>query len=132
MKQRIKRLLGSKNLLYLGIFYTLFITFLLLFPTIDAPKIGVPSFDKVGHVCVFGILVVIWLLFILLKTEGNRAKSIGVVLIVFFYGIIIEVLQELFFQSRTADGWDVLANSVGILLGWLIFQKIKKVFFLKS
>jgi len=44
----------------------------------------------------------------------------------FIYGIVIEVLQELFFESRTADIWDVVANSAGILLGWLIFRNIKK------
>jgi glycopeptide antibiotics resistance protein len=54
------------------------------------------------------------------------------VLIIFFYGIIIEASQGLFFESRTADGWDIIANSVGILLGWLIFQKIKKLFLLKN
>lgn len=130
--QDIKKKLRPKNLFYFGIFYTLFVTFLLLLPGIDVPQVAVPSFDKVGHVCVFAVLVLVWLLYVLLKTEKNRTRLFWVVLIVFFYGIIIEVLQGLFFQSRTADGWDVLANSAGILLGWLIFQKIKKVFFLKS
>ena len=132
MKQGIKKLLGPKNLLYLGIFYTLFVTFLLLFPAIEAPKIGVPSFDKIGHVCVFAILVMVWLLYAFLKSEAYRIRLFWVVLIVFFYGIVIEVLQGLFFQTRTAEGWDIVANSAGILLGWLIFQKIKKVFSPKS
>ena len=128
MMQGIKNLLGPKNLLYGGILYTLFVTFLLLYPAVDVPSVGVPFFDKLGHLCVFGVLVLIWLLFAAHKTKGKNKSVIWVVLFVFFYGIIIEVLQGLFLQSRTADGWDILANAAGILLGWLLFQKIKKVF----
>ncbi len=126
--QGIKNRLGPKNLLYGGILYTIFATFLLLYPAEDIPTVGVPSFDKLGHLCVFGVLVLIWLLFASHKTKGKNGSVIWVLLLVFFYGIVIEVLQGLFLQSRTADGWDILANAAGILLGWLIFQKIKKVF----
>ena len=132
MTQVTRKLLGAKSLKFIGITYTLFITFLLLFPTTNIPKIEVPAIDKLGHVTLFAILVVIWLLFILSKTEDAKITSIWVVLLAFFYGIIIEVLQGLFFVSRTADGWDIIANSAGILLGWLIFQKIRKLFVLKN
>ena len=132
MTQVTRKLLGAKSLKFIGITYTLFITFLLLFPTTNILKIEVPAIDKLGHVTLFAILVVIWLLFILSKTEDAKITSIWVVLLAFFYGIIIEVLQGLFFVSRTADGWDIIANSAGILLGWLIFQKIRKLFVLKN
>jgi len=132
MMQGTRKLLGAKSLKFIGITYTLFISFLLLFPTTNIPKIEVPYIDKLGHVTLFAILVIIWLLFVLSKTKGSKLTSIWVVLIAFFYGIIIEASQGLFFESRTADGWDIIANSVGILLGWLIFQKIKRLFILKN
>lgn len=132
MTQGTRKLLEAKSLRFIGITYTLFITFLLLFPTTNFPKVEVPSIDKLGHVILFSILVIIWLFFVLSKTEVGKLTSIWVVLIVFFYGIIIEASQGLFFESRTADVWDIIANSAGILLGWLIFQKIKKLFILKK
>ncbi len=132
MTQGTKKLLGAKSLRFIGITYTLFITFLLLFPITTFPKVDVPSIDKLGHVILFSILVIIWLLFVLSKTEVGKLTSIWVVLIAFFYGIIIEASQGLFFESRTADVWDIIANSAGILLGWLIFQKIRKLFILKN
>jgi len=124
--------LGAKSLRFIGISYTLFITFLLLFPITNFPKVEVPFIDKLGHVILFSILVIIWLLFVLSKTEVGKLTSIWVVLIAFFYGIIIEASQGLFFESRTADVWDIIANSAGILMGWLIFQKIRKLFILKK
>jgi VanZ family protein len=132
MTQGTRKLLGAKSLKFIGITYTLFITFLLLFPTTNIPEFEVPAIDKLGHVTLFAILVIIWLLFVLSKTKGGKLTSIWVVLIASFYGIIIEASQGLFFESRTADGWDIIANSAGILLGWLIFQKIKKLFLLKN
>lgn len=132
MTQGTRKLLGAKSLKFIGITYSLFITFLLLFPTTNIPKVEVPYIDKLGHVTLFAILVIIWLFFVLSKTGWDRLTSLWVVLIIFFYGIIIEASQGLFFESRTADGWDIIANSAGILLGWLIFQKIKKLFLLKN
>ena len=132
MTQDTRKLLGAKSLRFIGISYTLFITFLLLFPITNFPKVEVPFIDKLGHVILFSILVIIWLLFVLSKTEVGKLTSIWVVLIAFFYGIIIEASQGLFFESRTADVWDIIANSAGILLGWLIFQKIRKLFILKK
>ena len=132
MTQGTRKLLGAKSLKYIGITYSLFISFILLFPTTNIPKVEVPFIDKLGHVTLFAILIIIWLFFVLSKTGGNRLTSTWVVLIVFFYGIIIEALQGLFFESRTADGWDIIANSAGILLGWSIFQRIRKIFVLKN
>ena len=132
MTQGTRKLLGAKSLRFIGITYTLFITFLLLFPITNFPKVEVPSIDKLGHVILFSILVIIWLLFVLSKTKVGKLTSIWVVLVAFFYGIIIEASQELFFESRTADVWDIIANSAGILLGWLIFQKIRKLFVVKN
>lgn len=132
MTQGTRKLLGAKSLKYIGITYSLFISFILLFPTTNIPKVEVPFIDKLGHVTLFAILIIIWLFFVLSKTGGNRLTSTWVVLIVFFYGIIIEALQGLFFESRNADGWDIIANSAGILLGWSIFQRIRKIFVLKN
>ena len=41
-------------------------------------------------------------------------------ILAFIYGIIIEILQGELTTSRSADFKDVLANSVGILIGILL------------
>lgn len=121
-----KLLLRAKTLSFICVAYTLCITFLLLFPATNVPKIDVPSSDKIGHIILFTILVVLWTAFVFMKVKKVGMKVWWVLIGAFIYGIVIEALQGLFFISRTADIWDVVANSAGILFGWLIFQNIKK------
>ncbi|MEL6810421.1 MAG: VanZ family protein [Bacteroidota bacterium] len=132
MMQAIRKLLGPNTLKYGGIVYTSIITFLLLFPFTHMPKVDMPSFDKIGHVLIFVLLVLIWLLFDLLRTTSGRLRGFRILIFAFIYGIVIEVLQGMFFVSRTADVWDVVANTTGILLGWIVFNRVKKVFIPKN
>ena len=47
--------------------------------------------------------------------QNIKSKYLIVIALSFFYGIIIEVFQEIFTQSRKGDFYDVLANSAGII-----------------
>ena len=132
MMQGTKLRLRASLLKWICIAYSLGITVLLLFPATAAPKIDLPSFDKIGHLMVFTLLVILWGLFLYTKRAISKFKIYKVLVGAFIYGIVIEALQGLFIASRTADGWDLLANSIGILLGGIIFNQIKKVFVLKS
>lgn len=129
MIKRIKKLLGPSVFLFLGIFYTIFITVAFLTPTADyLPKIDfIIPLDKLIHVIIYIILVVIWLSYYFLKQYGNiDLKSfIKILFLCFIYGILIEVLQELFVPTRQADQFDVLANSIGLILGTFIFWNVK-------
>lgn len=127
----IKKLLRPRRLFLIGIAYTAFITFLFLFPATHVPKVEVPSFDKIGHILIFSLLVIVWASFARVSFQKNTHKIYWVLVFAFFYGIIIEALQKLFFASRTADGWDLVANVVGILIGWIAFNRINKVFAMK-
>ena len=85
----------------------------------DAPE----DSDKVVHLLAYAVFVCLWFLFFYVlkqkKDNFSRAliKSCGLALI---YGIIIEILQGELTTSRSADFKDVLANSVGILIGILL------------
>jgi len=46
------------------------------------------------------------------------------------YGVLIEILQETLTKDRSADLFDVIANTVGIILAiqtFLIFRRFKKI-----
>lgn len=49
-------------------------------------------------------------------------------ILAFIYGIIIEILQGELTTSRSADFNDVLANSIGIVIGILLVSLAKTQF----
>ena len=133
MKQLIKRLSEPNLLLGLSIGYTVLITVLSLVPTSNLPKVQFEWSDKVAHLLIYLGLSFIWLLFLQLKFRPlSTTVTIIVVTSCLFYGIIIEALQQLLAASRQADLYDVIANAVGILLGLLVFEKLKYLFEVKN
>jgi VanZ family protein len=58
-------------------------------------------------------------------------QKIILLLSVIGFGIIIEYLQLFLTDYRSFDWWDALANSVGAIIGLLIFSLIQKRFNLK-
>ncbi len=126
----IRKVSEGNCFLLAGIFYTLFITVFSLFPSQDLPKIDWFTADKIGHIGMHFILCMIWLLFYFTKNIGRDFfKGIGLVFgLCLFYGIVIEIFQEVFTASRTADVFDVAANVIGSTLGVLVFWKVKPFF----
>jgi len=85
------------------------------------------SGDKIIHALLFFILVTLSMqgfnkqqLFPNLRYEsGFYALATG-----FLFSGLTEILQGLFLQSRSADPYDYIANTVGCVLGWLFFNFI--------
>ncbi len=128
MTELIKKLLGLKTLLSIGLVYTLFITTAFLLPTSEIPKVRfVYVNDKVVHILIHFILSFIWVsyFFIYNKRNINFKNLLIIILLCFFYGIIIEIIQQLFIASRHADIFDILANTIGSILGALAFRNVK-------
>ena len=126
MTELIKKLLELRTLLLLGLVYTFFITTAFLLPASEIPKDRLLN-DKVIHVLLHLILIIIWLAYYYVYNKWNLSfKNLSVILILFFfYGIIIESLQQLFLSSRHADIFDILANTMGSIIGALIFWNVK-------
>ena len=103
MQNPIKSLLESKQLLVVCILYSVFITIIFLLPTKEIPKLFdtfIPI-DKLVHVFIF--LVLTFLLLLYVNSVLNDAKPILLLFILvasLFYGILIEVIQELYVSSR--------------------------------
>ena len=86
-------------------------------------KLKISFLDKIFHACAYFGLTLSWL-FALKKY--TKYKLIGFVL--FFYGILMEFLQGWLTQNREKDIFDVAANSLGIIIAILIFNKLYSTF----
>jgi VanZ family protein len=98
----------------------------MLWPAPDLPDIDVPMADKWAHFLVFGGLYFLWAS--ALRNSRVLSQSLLLIFALLSYGIIIEVIQEYFYVSRTGDLMDVVANSVGILLGLIAFNFKEKLY----
>jgi len=124
----IKSLLEAKKLLFLAILYSCVISILFLFPNQDLPTMAFSGIDKIIHSLIHFVLINLWLFFLYFKIgPALKIKWILILLLsVVLYGIIIEILQDLFTVSREADIFDVAANFTGSLIGIFFFKSIKK------
>ncbi len=125
MLQRIKKLLED-NALILAIIASIIIAFLSLtsIPKIDL-GIKIKSADKYLHAIAYFTLSVVWYFALYEKLKKNSFKFY-VILLLIAYGIILEALQGGLTNYRTADFFDVIANTFGIVLATLFFGKIMK------
>ncbi|GIV39287.1 MAG: hypothetical protein KatS3mg033_1087 [Thermonema sp.] len=113
-----------------GILWGLLIAFLVLLPGQEMPPTGdLLLFDRVAHAFVFMVWVLMLIVgfckqttFLYLHYYAERVAIATAIL----YGALLEVLQ---FASvgRTFEWEDLLMNTVGVLLGWMLFVLIYKL-----
>ena len=123
MLLRIKNLLVN-NAIYFAVIITIAIAILSLV-RLDLGNIPISSSDKIGHTVAYFSLVLSWLYTFSKKKQFNRF-AVYSVLGCITYGIIIEVLQDEMTSYRTASGLDIVANSVGVLIGTTLFYLVEK------
>ena len=79
--------------------------------------------DKAIHIFAYFLLTLSWLFSY--KKESKKLKvSIIILVIVFSYGIIIEVLQGTVTENRQPEAYDLLANFTGIILALTVFKSV--------
>lgn len=103
---------------YIAILWTVIIFVLCTLPSRHLA--GTDNSDKIAHLGVFLIFTFLWLF--------HNQKPVFIVISGFFYGIFIEFWQSILPSSfnRSGDIWDVVADSVGVIIGWGIFIFFKK------
>ena len=80
---------------------------------------GLP-WDKANHALAFVVLTT-------LTARGWPGLSrIGLVLIMLAAGVGIELIQGLPQIGRDADGWDVVADAVGVAAGFLVLARLAR------
>ena len=82
--------------------------------------------DKIIHVGLFFVLVILWCL-----PSGSRISPKGInrvylyITFAFFvYGIAIEFIQRYFVPHRSFDIFDIVADTVGCVAGFIVAKKI--------
>jgi VanZ family protein len=90
----------------------------------EIPTFNIPYPDKIVHFGMyFGLMSVI--IFENRKSLISTARLFLIALIPLSYGILMEILQSTITTSRTCSFFDIVFNSVGILVSILIWLKIK-------
>lgn len=83
-----------------------------------AGGVQVPGADKVGHVVVFALVVAaaLWV--------GLPAR--WVVPLALAHAVVSEVVQHLWLSGRSGDVWDVVADVLGVALGWAVGSRLTR------
>ena len=123
MLQDIKKLL-ERNALILAIIATVILAVLSLSA---APKLnlGIKAGDKYLHFIAYLGLSILWY-FALKDRISEKLFKIFVPLGLIFYGIILEGLQSGLTTYRTGDVYDAMANTAGVIVGMILFNRIIK------
>ncbi len=86
------------------------------------------SFDKWVHAGVFFVLVSLLGISVKAHQQNNKLFYLYFTLSV-MYGGLLEIMQAKVFSERSADWYDVVANSFGCLIALLLHHKITRLVF---
>ena len=101
------------------ILYTLLIVIISLIPIpqIPFPETSLFQWDKFFHMLVYLVMSMMWITNGFLNTKKFKWSYL---LNVFFLGLLIEFFQYILPIGRYFEIADIIANGLGILLGFLI------------
>ena len=108
----------NKFFLWLAIIWTGIVTYFCMIDSDDIPVLP-NNFDKLGHISFHFGITTLWFLYFNYRKSNNqiiRKALLKAFLFSFTYGIIIEICQGVLTDSRTADIFDVMANTIGASL----------------
>ncbi len=111
------------NLLQITLFfYTLLLTYMLLRPADSLPK-DIHWFEGVDKVVHFGIFGVLGFLFVATYSKQDFYKYLAILLL---YAIFTEIAQQLMGNGRSGDVMDLLADTLGIVVAYIVFRCVVK------
>lgn len=109
----------TNKYLALALLWTVCVTIACLISGTEVPNvdIGVENVDKIVHFTFYAVFSILW--FVYLKTTFVNPKWLYLKVFIFAvsFGIIIEICQSVFTDSRQADVVDAIANTLGSFFG---------------
>lgn len=116
--------LHKKRTAILASIWTLLILVACLLPGKDIPDVSFPLIDKWVHFLIFGGFTFLWLCTL---RETTRRNGLLVWIASVLLGYAVELLQGSgITKGRSFDLYDLLADSIGGLLGLLLFYLLRK------
>ena len=104
----------------LSLIYLAIVAFLSLLPSKDFPQLPLfPGADKAIHICMYLGLAVLacWSM----HAEVKQKWYYAVIFFAIGWGVMMEIFQYLMHMGRSFELFDILANSVGALIGVYIY-----------
>ncbi len=87
---------------------------------------GFPGFDKIAHFLLYGSLAVL-LRWVFWNHSFKNVKGAWVLIGIFIYGFLMEIMQALFTNDMRTFGWgDTMANIAGAVIFWILAGRILK------
>lgn len=117
-----------------ALLWALLILVLCGIPGRDIPHISfleLLNFDKFVHAGIFFVLILLTVRGFNLQTTflmmQQYPKTIAFIFCV-IYGGSLEIMQGTLFEQRSADILDFIANSVGVAVGTLLYDRVETLF----
>ncbi|GAB3198593.1 hypothetical protein GCM10027293_15760 [Pontibacter aydingkolensis] len=83
------------------------------------------SFDSFAHAFLFGVLTFLMIVGLTKQFSYLKLRHYAIrasLAISFLFGIAVELMQHFFIYGRQGDIMDVIANTVGCLMGIVLFK----------
>lgn len=103
-----------RPMLWLGIWYFGWLLCIVL-SLIHPPQLGVeiPDGDKFGHVLAYALLAA-WASWLFAGARAQWRAALALCAL----GLAMELAQGAFTHDRMMDGWDLVADTLGVFAGW--------------
>ncbi|MDX9745509.1 MAG: VanZ family protein [Syntrophales bacterium] len=112
--------------------WALFILILCGIPGKDIPDVSFLAnlnFDKLVHAGIFFVFILLTIRGFMVQTRysvmRNHAKLLAFVMCV-AYGYLMEVMQGRWFEGRSMDVYDFIANTFGCVMGLVFYNRISR------
>jgi len=92
---------------------------------LDTGTLDIPHADKITHFMFYLVFVVLGCMFVRERTKGriSLGRTTGWILLwAVGYGIVIEALQYTLTRDRMMELWDMISNSLGALVGFVLIR----------
>lgn len=99
-----------------------------LLPSSSMPSLSIWelfSFDSFAHAFLFGVLTFLMIIGLTKQFSFLRLRHYAIrasLLFSFIFGVMVELMQHFLIYGRQGDIMDVLANTIGCLLGIVLFK----------
>lgn len=86
--------------------------------------LAIPNLDKYVHIILFGSFVFLWSFYYSAKPENNNSlrHSVVILIVACLYGTAMEYVQKYFIPNRDFDIYDIAADTVGAVAGFLFVR----------